>query len=140
MWSWKLFALGSALFAGVTAVLAKIGVKDIPSNVATLIRTVVILIFLAAVVYSRKEWRPLGSWESKSLVFLVLSGLATGLSWMCYYRALQLGPASLVAPLDKLSLVVAIVLAVLVLGERLTLWHWAGATCVTVGVLILAIK
>ena|SRR5258708_2531922 len=137
---WKWFALGSAFFAGLTAVLAKVGVKDLPSNLATLIRTVVILIFLIGLVWSRNEWRPVNSWDARSLVFLVLSGLATGLSWICYYRALQLGPASAVAPLDKLSLVVAIVLAVLFLGERLNVWQWFGAGLITAGVLLLTLK
>jgi transporter family protein len=93
MTDWKLFAVGSAFFAGLTAVLAKIGVKDIPSNLATLIRTFVIIIFLGALVAARQEWKNPLLLNRHSLIFLVLSGLATGLSWICYYRALQTGPA-----------------------------------------------
>jgi len=138
--NWKLFALGSALFAGLTAVLAKLGVEDIPSNLATLIRTAVIILFLTALVGFRGEWRDLGHLPSRSLIFLLLSGLATGLSWVCYYRALQLGPASLVTPIDKLSLVVAVLLSVLFLGERLTFWQWVGSGLITAGVVLVALK
>jgi bacterial/archaeal transporter family protein len=110
MLDWKLFAVGSAFFAGLTAVLAKVGVKNIPSNLA------------------------------KSLIFLVLSGITTGLSWLCYYRALKTGPASLVAPIDKLSLGFAIILAVLFLGERLNVFQWIGASLIFAGTLILVFK
>lgn len=138
--NWKLFALGSAFFAGLTAILSKIGVEDIPSNLATLIRTIVILLFLIALVLARGEWRSPGGLSSRSLLFLVLSGLATGLSWICYYRALQMAPASLVAPLDKLSLVIAVLLAVLFLGERLTTIQWAGAVLMSLGAILLILK
>lgn len=138
--SWKVFALGSAFFAGLTAVLAKVGVERIPSNLATLIRTVVIIFFLALLVQSRGEWQNPARLPTRSLVFLILSGLATGLSWICYYRALQLGPASLVSPIDKLSVVIAILLSVMFLGERLGGWQWAGAGLVSAGVLLLAMK
>ena len=135
---WVCFALGSAVFAGLTAILAKIGVEGVPSNLATFIRTVVILAFLILLLSLRREWNLSGRLSQRSVLFLVLSGLTTGLSWVCYYRALQGGPASLVAPLDKLSLVVAVVLAVVVLGERLTAWQWLGASLMTVGALLLA--
>ena len=138
--AWKLFALGSAFFAGLTAILAKIGVAQVPSNLATLVRTLVILLFLSILVAVRGEWHNPLSLPPKSLLFLGLSGIATGLSWICYYRALQLGPASLVAPIDKLSLVVAIVLAVLVLGERLTLWQWVGSGLIAAGVVLTTLK
>jgi bacterial/archaeal transporter family protein len=138
--SWKVFALGSAFFAGLTAVLAKIGVEEVPSNMATLIRTVVILFFLAGLVFLRGDWRNPGTLPGKSLLFLILSGLATGLSWICYYLALQAGPASLVAPIDKLSLVVAILLAVVFLGERLNVLQWTGAACVGIGTLLLVFR
>ncbi|MEI7527990.1 MAG: EamA family transporter [Elusimicrobiota bacterium] len=140
MTDWKLFAVGSAFFAGLTAVLAKVGVKDIPSNLATLIRTVVIIVFLGALVAARHEWKNPLLLNRHSLVFLVLSGLATGLSWLCYYRALQTGPASLVAPIDKLSLVFAIVLSVLFLGERLGVYQWLGATMIAAGALVIIFK
>ena len=138
MASWASFALGSAFFAGLTAVLAKIGVEDVPSNLATLIRTVVIFGFTALLISLRREWPQPGQLTLRSVTFLAVSGLTTGLSWLCYYRALQRGPASLVAPLDKLSLVVAVLLAVLVLRERLTAWQWLGASLMTGGALLLA--
>ena len=137
---WKLFALGSALFAGLTAVLAKIGVKDIPSNFATLVRTFVILFFLGSLVLIRNEWQNPASLNRRSLIFLALSGITTGLSWLCYYRALQTGPASLVSPIDKLSVVFAVVLSVLFLGERLNFYEWVGASLVTVGTIIIIFK
>src|SRR5438876_9893857 len=102
--SWQVYALLSAVAAGATAVLAKLGVQDIPSNLATGIRTIVILALSWAIVLARGEQHALGTVSRRSLVFLVLSGLATGVSWLAYYRALQLGPASRVAPTDKLSL------------------------------------
>ena len=140
MTDWKFYAVGSALFAGLTAVLAKVGVRDIPSNLATLIRTVVIIAFLGALVAARQEWRNPLLLNRHSLLFLVLSGLATGLSWICYYRALQTGPASLVAPIDKLSLVFAILLSVLFLGERLGAWQWLGAGLIAAGALVIIFK
>ncbi len=140
MLDWKIFALGSALFAGLTAVLAKIGVKNISSNLATLIRTVVIIFFLAAFVFLRREWKNPLELDRHCLIFLVLSGITTGLSWLCYYRALQLGPASLVAPIDKLSLVFAIVLSLLFLGERLGLYQWLGVSLIVTGVLVIILK
>ena len=140
MSSWAGYALGSAVFAGLTAILAKIGVGQIPSNVATLIRTVVILALAAAVVILRKEWPGTGQLSGRSVTFLVLSGVTTGLSWLCYYRALQGGPASLVAPLDKLSLVVTLVLAASILGEHLTAWQWLGTFLMTAGAVLITVK
>ena len=115
---WKFYALGSAFFAALTAILAKVGVKEVPSNLATAIRTVVILFLAWGLVFARGEAGGLRQISSKSLLFLVLSGVATGLSWLCYFRALQEGPASVVAPLDKLSLPLVIILAALFLGEK----------------------
>lgn len=138
--SWKIFALGSAFFAGLTAVLAKIGVKNIPSNFATWIRTVVILVFLSFFILARGEWRDPLALDRKSVAFLVLSGLATGLSWLLYYRALQVGPASLVSPIDKLSLVFAVLLSVLFLGERLGPYQWAGVSLMTMGALLVTLR
>jgi transporter family protein len=135
---WMAFALGSAFFAGLTAILGKIGVAGLNSNLATLIRTIVILALTAAIVTVRREWTPPASLQMRPVVFLVLSGLATGLSWLCYYRALQLAPASLVAPVDKLSVVFAIVLGIAVLGEPLT-WQVAfGGLLIVLGTLIIA--
>jgi transporter family protein len=137
---WEVFALGSALFAGLTAVLAKVGVENISSNLATLLRTFVIVVFLTALVLFRGEWKNPSHLPARSLLFLTLSALATGFSWLCYYRALQLRPASLVAPIDKLSLVVSITLAALFLGERLSLWQWAGTGFIVTGVLLLSLR
>ena len=122
--SWVIYALGSAFFAALTAIFGKIGVAGLNSNLATLIRTVVILAIIAAIVSVRSEWQKLDMVSARSWLFLVLSGVATGFSWLCYYRALQLGPVSKVAPIDKLSVALAIVLSVLFIGEKLT---WAIA-------------
>lgn len=137
---WIRYALGSAFFAGLTAVLSKVGVEDIPSNMATLIRMGVMILFMGLLVGIRRQWQNPFLLPSRSLTFLILSALATALSWLCYYRALQLGPASLVAPIDKLSLVIAILLAVTFLGEHLNLWQWFGGALVTTGVLLLTLK
>lgn len=135
---WVLFALGSAFFAGVTAILGKIGVTGINSNLATLIRTIVILLFTAVLVAARSEWQSIVSISTRALVFLVLSGLATGASWLCYYRALQLAPASRVAPIDKLSVVIAIVLGLLVLKEPVSTKLIIGGTLIVAGTVIIA--
>lgn len=137
---WQIYALGSAAFAGLTAVLAKVGVADLPSNAATLIRTFVIIIFLTVLVLIRREWVNPFSLNTKSLIFLVLSGVATGLSWICYFRALQIGPASLVAPIDKLSLLFAVLLSVLFLGERLNLYQWSGVVLMSLGAILMVFK
>ncbi len=140
MTDWKLFAIGSALFAGLTAVLAKVGVEEIPSNLATLLRTLVIVGFLCVLVAVRHEWRDPSTLNRRSVFFLVCSAIATGLSWLCYYRALQTGPASMVAPIDKLSVVIAVGLSIAFLGERLDAIHGVGVLLIAAGVLILAIK
>ena len=135
---WLPFALGSAFFAGLTAILGKVGVTGLNSNFATLIRTLVILGLIGTIVALRREWSHPASIPVRPMVFLVLSGIATGLSWLCYYRALQLAPASLVAPIDKLSVAFAIVLGVVVLAEPLT-WQVAlGGMLVTAGALVIA--
>jgi bacterial/archaeal transporter family protein len=134
--SWQAYALLSAIAAGVTAVLAKLGVEGVPSNLATAIRTIVILALAWAIVLARGEHHALGGISRRSLVFLVLSGLATGLSWLAYYRALQLGPASRVAPIDKLSLAFTVLLAVPVLGEPLTLRVALGVGLMIAGALL----
>lgn len=140
MVDWKIFAFGSAIFAGATAVLAKVGVKNIPSNLATLIRTMVIIVFLGILVAVRKEWQNPMLINRRSLIFLVLSAIATGLSWICYYRALQTGPASLVAPIDKLSVVFAVLLAVFFLGERPGMYEWIGISLIVSGTLVIIFK
>jgi len=135
--SWLFWALLSALFAGLTAILAKVGVKDVNSNLATAIRSVVILIFAWAIALGGKT-QSLASLGRRTWLFLVLSGIATGLSWLCYFRALQLGEASRVAPVDKLSVVVAIVLAAIFLREEVTWRHWVGGALITAGAIVLA--
>ena len=137
---WLLFALGSAFFAGLTAILGKLGVAGMNSNLATLIRTVVILLVTMLIVTARREWTWPRDTAMKPMMFLVLSGVATGLSWLCYYRALQLAPASLVAPIDKLSVAFAIVLAIVLLGEPLT-WQVAlGGSLIVAGALVIAVS
>jgi transporter family protein len=135
--TWFIWALLSALFAGLTAVLAKVGVENINSNLATAIRTVVILIFAWSVALFTKT-QPLSSIGRRTWIFLVLSGIATGLSWLCYFRALQLGEASQVAPVDKLSVVIAIALAAIFLHEHLTWHHWLGGALIFTGAVVLA--
>src|SRR5438067_2147089 len=133
---WLGWALLSALFAGLTAVLAKVGVKDVDSNLATAVRTTVILAFAWAVAFA--AGRPaFGDVPRRTWVYLALSGLATGASWLCYFRALQLGEASKVAPVDKLSVVVAMVLAAFFLGESLTWVHWLGGLLIVAGAVVL---
>lgn len=137
--SWLLFALGSAFFAALTALFGKMGVAGINSNLATFIRTIVILLVTAGILSLRSEWARPSGLPVSSWVFLVLSGIATGLSWLCYYRALQLGPISKVAPIDKLSVAIAIVLGVLLLGEQLS-WPLAiGGGLIVTGAIIIAV-
>src|SRR4051812_266799 len=135
--NWLFWSLMSAVFAGATAILAKIGVKDVDSNLATAIRTVVIVIFAWSVAAFTNA-QPLSSIPRRTWLFLALSGLATGLSWLCYFRALKLGEASKVAPIDKLSVIFVIVLAAFFLHEKIT-WHqWLGGGLITVGAVVLA--
>jgi transporter family protein len=135
--TWLYWALLSALFAGLTAILAKVGVQQIDSNLATAIRTVVVVVFAWSIVLATKA-PALDRVPPRTWLFLVLSGLATGLSWLCYFRALQLGDAAKVAPVDKLSVVVAMLLAALFLGERLTLQHCFGGALIVAGSIVLA--
>jgi transporter family protein len=138
MISWQIFAICSAFFAGLTAIFGKLGVEGLNSNFATLIRTVVIFFVTAAIVTWRQEWIWPQDSKLRPLMFLLLSGVATGFSWLFYYRALQMAPASLVAPIDKLSVVFAIVLALVFLGEPFTPRLAAGGALVVAGVLVLA--
>jgi transporter family protein len=136
--SWKLFALGSAFFAGLTAIFGKLGVEGLNSNLATFIRTVVILLITIAIVSFQGEWRlPGRALEFRPVMFLILSGIATGFSWLLYYRALQLAPASMVAPVDKLSVAFAIVLGVLFLGEPVTSKLIIGGILIVTGAMVL---
>jgi transporter family protein len=138
--NWRWWALGSAGFAGLTAILAKVGVTGVDSNLATAIRTGVVVIFAWTIVWLTGENRGLAVLSGRTWLFLTLSGLATGLSWLCYFRALQLGEASQVAPVDKLSVVFVLVLAALFLGERLSWQQWLGGALITGGAVILALK
>ncbi len=138
--SWLLFALGSAFFAALTALFGKIGVAGINSNLATFIRTIVILLVTAGILSLRGEWARPANLSSHAWLFLVLSGIATGLSWLCYYRALQLGPVSKVAPIDKLSVAMVIVLGFLVLGEKPTLPVLVGGGLILAGAVVIAVS
>jgi transporter family protein len=137
--TWQVYALLSALAAGVTAVLAKVGVEAMPSNLATAIRTAVVLAFASGIVVLRGEHHALPSLTKRSLLFLVLSGCATGLSWLAYFRALQMGPASRVAPIDKLSLAFTLAFAVLFLGERVS-WNVVAGTVLMIAGALLTLR
>jgi bacterial/archaeal transporter family protein len=136
---WRAFALASAFFAALTAIFGKVGVSDMNSDLATFLRTLVILLVTALLIWSRDEWQRPGNLSLKSVSFLILSGIATGLSWLCYYRALQMGPASRVAPIDKLSVVLVVLFAMLFLGERLTWKVGLGSVLITAGAILMAI-
>src|ERR1700682_776950 len=136
---WRAFAIGSAFFAALTAIFGKIGVSEINSNLATFLRTLVILLVTALLISARHEWQRPDSLSPKGVLFLILSGIATGMSWLCYYRALQTGPASRVAPIDKLSVVLVVLFAVSFLGESLTWKVGLGSVLVTVGAVLMAL-
>ena len=138
--NWLLWASLSAAFAALTAIFAKIGIQGVDSDLATLVRTVIIVFVLAAFVWFAGKWSNPLALSTKTWVFLGLSALATGASWVCYFRALQLGDASKVAPVDKFSLVLVAVFAFAFLGERPSLREWLGIAMVAGGVLVLAIK
>jgi len=138
--SWIYWTILSAFFAGITAILAKIGIAHINTNLATAIRTAVILVFTWAIALSVVPWSEIGQITRRTWLFLVLSGIATGLSWLCYFRALQLGEASRVVPIDKLSVIFAIALAAIFLRERLTWQHYLGGTLIVAGALVLSWK
>lgn len=134
---WLMFAVGSALFAGLTSILAKCGIRKTDSTVATAIRTIVVLIFSWAMVFLVGSQNQLGSIGGKTLLFLVLSGLATGASWLCYYRALQDGPASLVVPIDKLSILVTVLFSYVVFHEKLSRRSALGLLLLVGGTLVM---
>ena len=138
--NWLTWSLLSALFAGLTAILAKVGVTGVDSNLATAVRTTVVLVFAWAVVPLTSSYSDTLALSRRTLLFLALSGLATGLSWLCYFRALQLGDASKVAPIDKLSVVFVLVFASLFLGETLTAKTVLGGSLVAAGAVVLALK
>jgi transporter family protein len=138
--SWQFWALLSAAFAALTAIFAKIGIEQINSDFATFIRTVVILLVLAGIVLGTQQWQPLASISGRTYLFLVLSGLATGASWLCYFRALKLGDAARVAPLDKMSVVLVALFGVIFLGERLAMPNWIGIALIAAGAVLVAYK
>ncbi len=137
--SWLFWAILSALFAGATAVLAKLGVAGIDPNLATAIRTTIVLVLTWTLVLIAAPAGSMAALTSRSWIFLALSGLATGLSWICYFRALQLGPASRVAPIDKLSVVFAIFFAAVFLHERISALQLAGVVLICAGAILLAV-
>ena len=138
--TWQFWALLSAVFAAFTAIFAKVGIEDINSDFATFIRTIVIVCVLGGILLVTHQYQSFSTISTKSLIFLVLSGLATGASWLCYFRALKLGNASQVVPIDKLSVVLVAVFGVIFLSEKLSVTNWWGVALITVGALLVAIK
>ena len=136
---WLLFAIGSAVFAALTSILAKVGIEGVNSNLATAIRTFVVLAMAWGMVFLTHAESGLASIGKKSWLFLILSGLCTGASWLCYYRALQEGPASVVVPIDKLSILFTVTFAVGVLHEKLSAKAWVGLAFITAGTLVMLI-
>ena len=138
--SWQIWAVLSAIFAALTAIFAKIGVEDINPDLATFIRTVIVLMSFALILFATGQFRAPENISSKTWVFLVLSGLATGASWLCYFRALKLGPATLVAPIDKLSVVLVALFGVIFLGERPSTSNWLGIALIAAGAVLIVVK
>jgi bacterial/archaeal transporter family protein len=138
--SWVFWALLSASFAALTAIFGKVGVEKVGADLATFIRTIVILGFSALIVSASGQWRDAQAISTRSAVFLVLSGLATGASWLCYYRALQVGDAARVAPIDKLSVVLVGLFGVVFLGERLATINWLGILLIAGGAILVAYR
>lgn len=137
--SWQFWALAAAVFAALTAIFAKAGISDIDSDLATFIRTCVIIVVLGGLLTAMGKWRAPGTIPLKTWVFLTLSGLATGASWLAYFRALKLGDAARVAPLDKLSIVLVAIFGVLFLGEHLSAMNWVGVALIATGAILLAV-
>ncbi len=138
--SWQIWAVLSAVFAALTAIFAKVGVEDINPDLATFIRTVIVLMSFALLLFATGQFRAPESISSKTWIFLVLSGLATGASWLCYFRALKLGPATLVAPIDKLSVVLVALFGVVFLGERPSASNWLGIALIAAGAVLIVFK
>lgn len=138
--SWLFWALLSAMFAALTAIFAKVGVAGINSDFATLIRTFVVIAVLAAIVAATGQYQPLGEISKRTWLFLVLSGLGTGASWLCYFRAMKLGEASRVAPVDKLSVIFVAIFGVLLLGEKLSPLNWLGVAMMGGGLALIALR
>jgi transporter family protein len=140
MLSWQLWAVLSAVFAALTAIFAKIGVENVNSDFATLIRTIVVMVALSGILIATGQWQPPSSVSTRTYVFLLLSGLGTGASWLCYFRALKLGDAARVAPIDKLSVVMVAVFGVAFLGERLSALNWLGVAAIGGGAILVAYR
>ncbi len=138
--SWQFWAILSAVFAALTAIFAKVGVENVNADFATFLRTIVILISLIFILSVTEQFQPLNSVSTKSYIFLVLSGLATGASWICYFRALKIGNASQVAPIDKLSVVLVAIFGVVFLAEKLSVWNWIGIFFITIGAFLIGVK
>ena len=138
--SWQFWALLSAAFAALTAIFAKVGVEQVNSDFATFVRTVVILLVLGFILAATEQWQAPSSVSGRSYLFLILSGLATGGSWVCYFRALKLGDAARVAPIDKLSVVLVALFGVAFLGERLSGPNWLGVALIAAGAVLVAYK
>ena len=138
--SWQFWALLSAVFAALTAIFAKVGVENVDSDLATFIRTITILLVIGAILTAREQWQGWGAISTRTFTFLILSGLATGASWLCYFRALKIGDAARVAPIDKLSVVLVALFGVLFLGERLSEWNWAGVALIAAGAVLVAYR
>jgi transporter family protein len=138
--AWQFWALLSAAFAALTAIFAKVGIENINSDFATFIRTIVILGIVAAILAATGAWQPVSSISGKTYLFLVLSGLATGASWLCYFRALKMGNAAQVAPIDKLSVVLVALFGVLFLGERMSALSWVGIALIGGGAVLVALE
>ena len=138
--SWQFWALLSAIFAALTAVFAKVGVSGVNSDFATLIRTCVVIVVLAAIVAATQQFQPLSSLSRRTWIFLILSGLGTGASWLCYFRALKLGDVARVAPIDKLSIVFVALIGVTFLGEKLSLTNWLGVGLFGLGIYLVALR
>jgi transporter family protein len=138
--TWFYWAVLSAIFAALTAIFAKIGIQGVDSDLATLVRTGIILVVLSGFVWYAGKWSNPLQLSGKTWLFLILSGLATGASWVCYFRALKSGDASKVAPVDKMSVILVAIFAVIFLGERPNLREWTGITLVAGGIVLLALK
>jgi transporter family protein len=138
--SWQFWAILSAAFAALTAIFAKIGVENVNADFATFIRTIVILATLALILLATGQYQAPGSIGGRTYLFLVLSGLATGGSWICYFRALKLGQAAQVAPIDKLSVVLVAIFGVVFLGERLSTTNWLGVALIAAGAVLVALR
>jgi len=138
--SWQFWAILSAAFAALTAIFAKIGVENVGSDFATFVRTIVILCTLAGILAATGGWQAPGSISWRSYLFLVLSGFATGASWLCYFRALKIGDAARVAPIDKLSVVLVAIFGAVFLGEKLSGINWAGVMLIAAGAVLVAFK